>query len=65
MKDGWHVICGCDVYVEDGRIIRAKILGKAAWMYRKCKDGGWDCEESISVSAFRSGFNRGTIMISN
>lgn len=67
MKDGWHVICGCEVYVEDGKIIRG-VLQKsplnrvAAWVYRSVGHG-WSREDSISVAAFRAGFKRGTIRL--
>lgn len=43
IKDGWHHICGADVYVEGGRILRGLKNG-----------GGWDIG-TPSVSAFRRG----------
>lgn len=66
MKDGWHVVCGYEVYVEDGKIVRG-IKKKpcsgycAAYVYRRCKTGGWNISYQVTPSAFRSGYKRGTV----
>lgn len=64
MKDGWHVINGYEVKVEDGKIVRGmknQGSGKvAAYVYRKCKTGGWNVTFNATPSAFRSGLKRGT-----
>lgn len=59
IKDGWHRICGADVYVENGRILRATKNGgtEPAYPYKpasKKYGGGWDIG-TPSVSAFRRG----------
>lgn len=65
MKDGWHVVCGYEVYVEDGKIVRGmKNHGSskvAAYVYRRCKTGGWNISYQVTPSAFRSGYKRGTV----
>lgn len=63
MKNGWHVLYGCDVYVEDGKVLRGLKNGgtEPAYVYRKCRSGGWDRETAITVAAFRAGVRRGTI----
>lgn len=65
IKDGWHVICGYDVYVENGFIVRGikedyNRSPVAAYPYRRCRRGGWD-QDNMSVDAFRSGVKRGTV----
>lgn len=65
MKDGWHVVCGYEVYVKDGKIVRGmknQGFGKvAAYVYRRCKTGGWNISYQVTPSAFRSGYKRGTV----
>lgn len=68
IKDGWHMICGYRVYVEDGRILRG-IIGEGnsqrpSYPYRVSKYGGWDICSGITIDAFRAGERRGTIMMS-
>lgn len=63
MKDGWHVINGYNVYVEDGFIIRgvSHDQSKAVYVYRALKTGGYGKETKITPAAFRAGVKRGTI----
>lgn len=66
MKDGWHVIAGHDVFVEDGYIVRAMKNGKqqSASVYRHhSRPGTWYKEDRITPAAFRAGVNRGTISV--
>lgn len=66
MKDGWHVVAGCDVYTEDGYIVRAtKNNGQqSASVYRHDgKTGEWYKEHKITPAAFRAGVKRGTIIV--
>lgn len=67
IKDGWHVICGYEVYVENGIVIRGireDYNGSrvSAYPYRACRSGGWD-HDTMSVDAFRAGVKRGTISL--
>ena len=68
VRDGWHVIIGREVCVEDGLIVRGLIKDindsyVTAYVYRRQRDGSWSREDSISASAFRSGVRRGTIKL--
>lgn len=66
MKDGWHKIYGYDVYIENNIVIRGtKANGTLpAYVYRACRAGGWDRDNSVTVNAFRAGVRRGTIKMS-
>lgn len=62
MKDGWHIVCGYSVYVEDGKILRGT-SGKGNSMtttypYRRSRYGGWDNESGVTVNAFRAAYRR-------
>ena len=61
----WKVVCGYDVFVEDGVIVRGMNGDgtKATYVYRKDRKGGWNKEDKITVEAFRSGVRRGTIQM--
>ena len=69
MKNGWHIVSGYHVYVEDGFIIRG-IVDKGtsherpAYVYRWTPRWKlWNRSIIITVNAFRSGVRRGTIMM--
>lgn len=74
--DGWHAICGYNVYVEDGRVMRGVSGGQnptTTYPYRthyewhddiggkKRVANGWDNCSGITVDAFRAGVRRGTV----
>lgn len=65
VSNGWHSLCGYDVYVEDGYVLRGVqgdgVNMKTTYPYRLCRKGGWDNACGISVSAFRSACRRGTV----
>lgn len=68
MKDGWHKICGWDVYVEGGYILRGIDTDRngsqiPVYVYRTSRHGGYDREERITPAAFRAGLKRGTIIL--
>ena len=64
MKDGWHVVYGRDVYVEDGRVRRGLSHDgqRTVYPYRATK-GGWVREYSPTVCAFRAGLRRSTMAL--
>lgn len=69
MKDGWHIIYGYDVYVEDGKIIRGT-LGKGlnyrtAYPYKhfRGQEGWYNVAGMLTISAFRYGVKNGFIMM--
>lgn len=69
MKNGWHTICGYDIFVENNRVLRGTKYDHnhdlvTAYPYRKCKTGGWDNCSGISVSTFRSLCNKGDLIMS-
>lgn len=67
MRDGWHKIANCGVYVESNRIVRGMRRdrnGSLATAYAYKSDGqhGWDrC--SPAVSTFRRGIIHGTYVL--
>lgn len=61
-KDGWKVISGYEVYIEDGKVLRGiSSRNTTVYPYRRCRHGGWDNVSGLSMAAFRSGVRRGTI----
>lgn len=64
VKDGWHVIAGYTVYVENGKALRGLSTDKqrAVFPYRAVKDG-WTSASGLTVGAFRSGVRRDTIIM--
>lgn len=66
IKDGWHVIAGYRVYVENGCVQHGLTSDgqRTTWPYRKSKYGGWDNDKGLTVDAFRAGVARGTVMMS-
>lgn len=66
VKDGWHTICGYEVYVEDGKVRRgiATVSGNQTTIYPyRWLGKPYNCYTSdpyMSVDAFRSAVNRGT-----
>lgn len=64
MKNGWRKICGIQMYVEDGKIVRGEINGQTVFPYRWDKNyGAWSSAGKITVDAFRSGWYRGAIAV--
>ena len=76
INDGWHTICGYDVYVKDGCVMRGVSREQnptTIYPYRvhyewhdgiggkKRVSSGWDECVGITVGAFRAGFRRGTV----
>ena len=69
ISDGWHTICGFNVYVENGIVKKGELedyngIHYTAWPYRLSKQGGWDNVAGfITVDSFRYGVKRGTVML--
>lgn len=63
--DGWRTICGWEVYVENGYIVRGISADHQTplYIYRACRSGGYDREYKITPDAFRAGLRRGTIVL--
>ena len=64
VNDGWYMVYGYPVYVEDGKVKRAISKGVPAYPYRACKYGGWVIDTNMSLDALRAGLSRGTMIIS-
>ena len=65
-KDGWRAICGWDVYIEDGFVVRGVSSGPdvvPVYPYRKDRHGGWNSCSGLTVAAFRAGVKRGTVRL--
>ena len=67
VKDGWHVVYGKNVYVENGKVVYGTTKDKnnsevTCYPYEYNKD--LDCWVNISgevtLSAYRAGYKRGT-----
>lgn len=70
-KDGWHIICGYDVYVEDGMVVRAIKTDVNGWMVpasvyaRDRKNGGWtNVYREVKAETFRRGMYEGRYIVS-
>lgn len=61
VKDGWHVICGEDVYVENGCVVRGMRDGRTTYPYRADGKGEWDLDQGTSVFGFRAAYGRDTM----
>lgn len=67
LRDGWHMVAGWEVYVEDGRILRGVMEdcnGSRVPCYPMRRDRRdarvWD-RETLTPAAFRAGLARGTV----
>ncbi len=70
-SDGWHVIDGIEVYVENGYVARGisqsnEYDRRTVYPYRYIKAGynkGYEREHCLTPDAFRAGHKRGTIVL--
>lgn len=73
IKNGRHIVAGCEVQVEDGYIAGGRVTcydkkGRAYYgaIYRAVSQqygGGWDRTYDITPAAFRAGLARGTLEV--
>jgi hypothetical protein len=63
IKDGWHMIQGHDVYVENGIVKRGITADgqRPVYPYTPCKYGGYETNTWLSVAAFAARCKRGTV----
>lgn len=68
MKDGWHIILGYDVYIENNKVLRGT-LGEGS-TYRTTYPYKWDkthrCwikNTGVSINSFRNGVKRESIVM--
>ena len=68
-KEGWHIIYGWEVHVNErgyvDRAIKEDTNGSpvTGYIYRACRNGWWNNIGQCSIDAFRAGLKRGTIRI--
>jgi hypothetical protein len=67
IKDGWHVVYGEDVYVENGKVVRGVKKGENnsevtsyPYEYNKDQDCWVNVSGKITLSSYRSGRKKGT-----
>lgn len=65
--DGWNVICGYDVYIEDGCVLRGTKKDHngsyvTAYPYVKVRDG-WDNAVGIAAGKFQGFVKRGIAIL--
>lgn len=65
LKDGWHTINGCRVYVEKNKVLRGVSDDnyRTVYPYRWTKYGVWTNASGIGVCAFRNGMKRDTVIM--
>lgn len=63
VNDGWHMVYGYPVYVEDGKVKRAVSNGVPAYHYRASKYGCWVIDTHMTLDALRAGMSRETVTI--
>ena len=62
VRDGWHVINGIDVFVEDGIVKRGVVNDTTVYPYRwDASLNCWSSCSGLTIAALRAGMNRGTI----
>lgn len=69
VRDGWHMVYGMRVYVENNIVLRAtkydynRSIVPAA-VYWRCRSGGWNnVNGMVTLAEFRAGARRGTAMV--
>ena len=65
VRDGWRVVNGWNIYVEDGYAIRglSRDGQRPLYLYTPAHDGGMDRIDGIPFGAMRGRMNRGTIVL--
>ena len=64
VKDGWHKFYDYKVLVENGMVVCGidgeGVNQKTVYPYRPCKTGGWYCDQTMTLDAFRAAWLRDT-----
>lgn len=68
MKDGWHIVYGYRVYVENGCVLRGTLLDHngydvPAWPYKRDKKGEYDNISGVKIETFRRGVKNNSMML--
>ena len=66
-KDGWHIVYGQKVYVENGKVVRGVIKGADGsevtcypYEYNKDLDCWVNVFGEVTLTTYRAGYKRGT-----
>ena len=60
----WKTIMGYDCYVEDGRVKRLKVDGRAAYTYIWSRRAGcWSMTQGLTPEQLRARIRRGSVKI--
>lgn len=64
-RNGWHIVNGWNVYVEDGYAVRglSRDGQLPLYLYTPAIGGGLDRVEGVPFGAMRGRMNRGTIVL--
>lgn len=64
-RDGWHVVNGWNIYVEDGYAVRglSRYGQRPLYLYQPAHGGGLDRVDGVPFGALRGRMNRGTIVL--
>lgn len=64
-RDGWHIVNGWNVYVEDGYAVRglSRDGQRPLYLYTPAHGGGMDRVDGVLFGALRGRMNRGTIVL--
>lgn len=65
IRDGWHVVNGRNVCVEDGYAVRglSRDGQRPLYLYAPARGGGWDRVDGVPFGALRGRLNRGMIVV--
>ena len=66
-KDGWHIVYGKNVYVENGKVVLGTTKGENdsevtcyPYEYNENLDCWINMSRKVTLSAYRAGYKRGT-----
>ena len=64
-RDGWHIVNGWNVYVEDGYAVRglSRDGQRPLYLYTPAHGSGMDRIDGIPFDALRGRMSRGTIVL--
>lgn len=64
-RNGWHIVNGWNVYVEDGYAVRglSRDGQRPLYLYTPAIGGGLDRVDGVPFGAMRGRMNRGTIVL--
>lgn len=60
MKDGWHIVKGEEVYIENNKVLRGIKYDNngnpvPSYPYKRCRSGGYDNAVGVSYKTYYNG----------